>query len=116
MQCRHLQRTSAMQSQGHLHRQGDNPVFICVCYTPLQLTVVVCQYLCLMRACCLQTLERAPVAPLGGSHVLFEQFWLEKGPTPIPDQPSADGKLPVARSVAVVACAVKERWLLSEQT
>ena len=50
-----------------------------------------------MLACHLQTLERAPVAPMGGNHVLFEQFWLEKGPTPIPDQPSADGNLPSAR-------------------
>lgn len=25
--------------------------------------------------------------------MLFEQFWLEKGPTPLPDLPSADGKL-----------------------
>ncbi|KAL3144109.1 hypothetical protein ABBQ32_003899 [Trebouxia sp. C0010 RCD-2024] len=40
----------------------------------------------------MQTLERAPVAPSGGNHVLFEQFWLEKGPTPLPDLPSADGQ------------------------
>lgn len=71
-----------------------------------------CQYLCLMLACQLQTLERAPVAPTGGSHVLFEQFWLEKGPTPIPDHPSADGKPLFARSAAVVARAVEERSLL----
>lgn len=47
-----------------------------------------------------QTLERAPAAPPGGSHVLFEQFWLEKGPIALPDQPSADGKLPFIRTVA----------------
>lgn len=53
---------------------------------------------CLVLSCAqahlpMQTLERAPVAPSGGNHVLFEQFWLEKGPTPLPDLPSADGKL-----------------------
>lgn len=31
----------------------------------------------------LQTLMRAPPCP-GDSHVLFEQFWLERGPLPLP--------------------------------
>lgn len=53
-----------------------------------------------------QTLERAPVAPSGDSHVLFEQFWLEKGPIALPDQPSADGKLPMTIYDAVLATAV----------
>ena len=39
-----------------------------------------------------QVLERAPAMPPGGAHVLFEQFWLEKGPTPLPEMPSADGE------------------------
>ena len=38
-------------------------------------------------------LERAPVAPAGQQHVLFEQFWLEKGPFDLPEQ-GTDGKLP----------------------
>ena len=40
----------------------------------------------------LQVLERAPVAPAGQQHVLFEQFWLEKGPFGLPEQ-GTDGKL-----------------------
>jgi len=38
-----------------------------------------------------QTLERAPAAPSGSSHVLFEQFWLEKGPGPAPEAATTDG-------------------------
>lgn len=60
-----------------------------------------------------QTLERAPVAPPGGSHVLFEQFWLEKGLIALPDQPSADGELPFIETAAVVATAVLEKQLAS---
>ena len=45
----------------------------------------------IVRFCVVQTLERAPAAPVGGKHVLFEQFWLEKGPAPVPEDASADG-------------------------
>ena len=38
-----------------------------------------------------QTLERAPAAPAGGKHVVFEQFLQEKGPAPVPEDASADG-------------------------
>ena len=40
----------------------------------------------------LQVLERAPVAPAGQQHVLFEQFWLERGPFALPEH-GTDGKL-----------------------
>ena len=39
----------------------------------------------------LQVLERAPAAPSGSNHVLFEQFWLEKGPGPAPEAATTDG-------------------------
>ncbi|KAL0028971.1 hypothetical protein WJX77_009058 [Trebouxia sp. C0004] len=37
-------------------------------------------------------LERAPAAPSGSSYVLFEQFWLEKGPGPAPEAATTDGQ------------------------
>ncbi|KAL0049173.1 hypothetical protein WJX82_008148 [Trebouxia sp. C0006] len=40
----------------------------------------------------LKTLERAPAAPSGSGHVLFEQFWLEKGPGPAPEAATTDGQ------------------------
>jgi midasin len=36
-----------------------------------------------MQISILQGLMRAPASP-GASHVLFEQFWLERGPLPLP--------------------------------
>lgn len=37
--------------------------------------------------CCplLQSLMRAPPCPGEQTHVLFEQFWLERGPLPLPE-------------------------------
>lgn len=43
----------------------------------------------------LQILERAPAAPSGSGHVLFEQFWLERGPAAPPEAPTADGNTPL---------------------
>ncbi len=42
--------------------------------------------------CCLhsQSIFRTPPAPPGGSHVLFEQFWLERGPLPLPELGTED--------------------------
>lgn len=37
----------------------------------------------------MQGLMRAPASP-GDSHVLFEQFWLERGPLPLPALGSDD--------------------------
>lgn len=39
----------------------------------------------------MQVLERAPVAPAGQQHVLFEQFWLERGPVALPEH-GTDGE------------------------
>ena len=35
---------------------------------------------------------RAPPAPPGPSHVLFDHFWVETGPAPLPDNKESDGK------------------------
>lgn len=39
----------------------------------------------LLGSLCVQGLLRAPAAPAGNRHVLFEQFWLECGPLPVPE-------------------------------
>jgi len=30
-------------------------------------------------------MQRVPTRPPGGAHVLFEHFWVEAGPLPVPD-------------------------------
>ncbi|GAB4814206.1 hypothetical protein N2152v2_001252 [Parachlorella kessleri] len=40
----------------------------------------------------LKALMRAPPAPPGPSHVLFDHFWVETGPAPLPDSKESDGK------------------------
>jgi midasin len=51
-----------------------------------------------------QALCRAPPAPPGGTHVLFESFWLEVGPLPLPpgldDDGSVGGRFIITPSVA----------------
>jgi midasin len=37
-------------------------------------------------------MQRAPTRPPGGAHVLFEHFWVEAGPLPVPD--GAEGGRP----------------------
>jgi len=32
-----------------------------------------------------QAMQRVPTRPPGGAHVLFEHFWVEAGPLPVPD-------------------------------
>lgn len=45
--------------------------------------------ICLSAACVPQSLMRPPACP-GDSFVLFEQFWLERGPLPLPALGRAD--------------------------
>ena len=56
----------------------------------------------------MQVLERAPATPPGGAHVLFEQFWLEKGPMSLPELPSADGEFV---SLAYVLCGWQKVYM-----
>ena len=54
-------------------------------------------------------LERAPVEPAGQQHVLFEQFWLQKGPVALPEQ-GTDGELTlvtVNKQQAMLSCAAE---------
>ena len=54
---------------------------------------------------CLQGLLRTPAEPPGGQHVLFEQFWIERGDQPLPENGAeADGEQAV--ELPATSCAV----------
>lgn len=62
-------------------------------------------------SCCdplrLQGLLRTPAEPPGGRHVLFEQFWIERGDQPLPETGAeADGEQDV--QYPAVTCAASQ--------
>ena len=50
-----------------------------------------------------QALLHTPPEPAGGNHVLFEHFWLERGPVPLPEagQDLDAGKRPFVQTASV---------------
>ena len=42
--------------------------------------------MCDVILCWRQAMMRTPTRPAAGSHVLFEHFWVEAGPLPVPEE------------------------------